>query len=299
MSFQYWVNKGNKNKTKFVSFYNAYHGDTIGTMSISGVGQYNNLFSPLFFKSFKVKSPNELELLLKRKSKEICAIIVEPLLMAAGGMIIYSKENLTKIGKLAEKYNVHLIVDEVATGFGRTGKMFACEYTDIKPDFMCLSKGITAGYLPLGATLTTNKIYNAFYDDYEKQKTFYHGHTYTANPLSCSAAVASLEIFEKENTLSNMRKIIPLFREKLFEFNKYYFVKNVRHIGFVGAMDIVSKRKRIGLEIYKEGLKNNLILRPLGNIIYLFLPLCVRKKDLDSIFKKMHKVFMKIKARVS
>jgi adenosylmethionine-8-amino-7-oxononanoate aminotransferase len=299
MSFQYWLNKGNKNKTKFVSFYNAYHGDTIGTMSISGVGQYNNLFSPLFFKSFKVKSPNELELLLKRKSKEICAIIVEPLLMAAGGMIIYSKENLTKIGKLAEKYNVHLIVDEVATGFGRTGKMFACEYTDIKPDFMCLSKGITAGYLPLGATLTTNKIYNAFYDDYEKQKTFYHGHTYTANPLSCSAAVASLEIFEKENTLSNMRKIIPLFREKLFEFNKYYFVKNVRHIGFVGAMDIVSKRKRIGLEIYKEGLKNNLILRPLGNIIYLFLPLCVRKKDLDSIFKKMHKVFMKIKARVS
>lgn len=296
MSFQYWHNIGKKEKTKFVSFENAYHGDTIGAMSVSGVGLFNEIFSPLLFKSYRTKF-ERLELLLEKRSKEICAIIIEPLLMAAGGMIIYPKEHLIKTAELAKKYKVHLILDEVATGFGRTGRMFACEYADIRPDFMCLSKGITAGYLPLGVTLTTEKIYNAFYADYGKGKTFFHGHTYTANPLSCTAANASLRIFEEEKTLAHVKKTAPVLHERMEEFAAYPFVKNIRYIGMVGAMDIISDKKRIGIEIYKEGLKNNLILRPLGNTIYLFLPLSTTKAEIDDITKRMHLALSKMRVR--
>lgn len=297
MSFQYWHNTGKKKKTKFISYSNGYHGDTIGAMSISGVDLFNKRFSSLFFKSYKISSPDkiaELENLLKKKSNELCAIIIEPLLMAAGGMIIYPKKHLIHIANLARKYNVHLILDEVATGFGRTRKMFACQHTNIQPDFMCLSKGLTAGYMPLGITLTTDKIYNAFYDNYEKKKTFYHGHTFTANPLSCTAAIASLKIFNTGHTLDNVNKLAPLFADEFKKFREYPFVQNVRCIGFIGAMDITSSKSGIGLEIYKEGLKNNLILRPLGNTIYLFLPLSTTSTEIRDIFKRMHKTMSKI-----
>ncbi|MCK4912704.1 MAG: adenosylmethionine--8-amino-7-oxononanoate transaminase, partial [Candidatus Omnitrophica bacterium] len=205
MSFQYWQNIGEKKKTKFLSLDCAYHGDTVGAMSVSGVDLFNKIFSPLFFKSFKAPSPycyrcpvgknksscsiecaDSLEAILKKRSKGIAALILEPMVMASGGMIIYPSSYLKKVSRLAKKYNIHLILDEVASGFGRTGKMFACEYAKVKPDFICLSKGITSGYLPFAATLTTNEIYNVFYADYQKKKTFYHGHTYTANPLGCA-----------------------------------------------------------------------------------------------------------------
>jgi len=198
MSFQYWQNIGRRKKIKFISLDYGYHGDTIGTMSVSGVDLFNKVFSPLFFSSFKVPSPycyrcpmgkerssckmeciRPLEEILRERNGEIAAIILEPLVLAAGGMIVYPLEYLKRVGELTKRYNVHLILDEVATGFGRTGKMFACEYAAIKPDFMCLSKGISAGYLPLGVTLTTDKVYRAFYADYDRKKTFYHGHTYT------------------------------------------------------------------------------------------------------------------------
>jgi len=219
--------------------------------------------------------------------------------MAAGGMIIYPKEYLKKASEIAKKYNVHLILDEVATGFGRTGKMFACEHAGVKPDFMCLSKGITSGYLALGATLTTNKIYNAFYDDYEKKKTFYHGHTFTANPIAVSAALANLQIFEEENMLVKTKEKISLFHNYLENFRKLDFVGDVRYIGMIGALELVKDKKtkeifdfkeRIGLKIYKEGLKENIILRPLGNIIYLYLPLATSKKELLTILKKTFKI---------
>jgi adenosylmethionine-8-amino-7-oxononanoate aminotransferase len=309
MSFQYWHNTGKKKKTKFVSFGDGYHGDTIGTMSISGVGLFNKKFTSLFFKAFKISSPadtGQLEKLLRRKNQEICAIIIEPLVMAAGRMIIYPKECLVEIAKLAKKYNIHLILDEVATGFGRTGKMFACQHTNIQPDFMCLSKGITAGYLPMGVTLTTDNIYNAFYSDYEKQKTFYHGHTYTANPITCAAANASLDVFKNEHTLRNSKKISDLIKKGISEFKDYNIVGDIRSIGHIAVIEIVKDKKtnkpfdakkRIGLEIYKKGLEQNLILRPLGNIIYLFLPLCVNEKDINIIFKKMHNVFSDIDMR--
>lgn len=318
-SFQYWQNIGRKRKRKFVSLDYAYHGDTIGTMSVSGVDLFNEVFSPLFFSSFKVVSPycyrcpmdrersschleciKPLEKLLEKRHNEIAAMILEPLVLAAGGMVIYPVEYLKKARELTKKYNVHLILDEVATGFGRTGKMFACEYAaDIRPDFMCLSKGITAGYLPLGATLTTEKVYKAFYADYEKRKTFYHGHTYTANPISCSAALASLKIFEDEDTLKRIKKLIPVFHNKMEGFRGLASVGDVRYIGMIGAIELVKNRRtkkpfdikeRIGLKVYKEGLKRKLVLRPLGNVIYLYLPLCVKETELDYIVNETFKI---------
>ncbi len=321
MSFQYWKNTGKSAKHKFISLDAGYHGDTVGAMSVSGLNLFNRVFAPLFFKTFKVPTPycyrcpmkkqratcklectKPLEDILSNKKDEISAMIIEPLVLAAGGMIIYPPEYLKRVDELTKKYNVHLILDEVATGFGRTGKMFASEYTNIKADFMCLSKGITSGYLPLGATLTTDKIYKAFYADYAQKKTFYHGHTYTANPLSCQAALASLEIFEEEQTLKKIKKLIPVFHKEMEKFRNLKIVGDVRYIGLIGVVELVKDRKskapfdekeRIGLKIYQEGLKRNLILRPLGNIIYFYLPLCIKKGEVIDILGRAYKIIQK------
>ena len=323
MSFQYWHNTGERKKGKFISLDRGYHGDTIGAMSLSGVELFHKVFSPLFFPSFKVPSPYcyrcpmnknkedcdidclvPLEKLLKKKSGEIAGIILEPLLMAAGGMIIYPKEYLARAARLAKRFNVHLILDEVATAFGRTGRMFAQDAVDISPDFICLSKGITSGYLPLGVTLTTDEIFRAFYADYHKVKTFYHGHTYTANPISCSAALASLKIFEEEKTLDRIHKIIPLFCERLKDFRELSFVGDVRQIGLVGALELVKdkrtkkgfdSKKRMGMEVYKRGLKKNLILRPLGDIIYFFFPLCIKTSELEDILDRSYSIMRSLR----
>ncbi|MFH1519404.1 MAG: adenosylmethionine--8-amino-7-oxononanoate transaminase [Candidatus Omnitrophota bacterium] len=323
MSFQYWQNRGKREKTKFLSLDSAYHGDTLGAMSVSGVGLFNKVFSPLFFKSFKAPSPycyrcpagkdkstcniecvNSLEARLKKKSKEIAALILEPMVMAAGGMIIYPSLYLKKAAQLAKKYNIHLILDEVASGFGRTGKMFACEYARVKPDFICLSKGITSGYLPLGVTLTTNKVYKAFYADYQKRKTFYHGHTYTANPISCAAALASLKLYRQENTLKKINKLIPVFHKKLEAFRDLALVGDVRYIGMIGAIELVKNKqtkkpfglkKRIGLEVYQRGLQQGLILRPLGSIVYFFLPLCIKKSQIIEALDKTYRIIKSLR----
>jgi len=323
MSFQYWQNIGKKKKIKFVSLDHAYHGDTIGAMSVGGVDLFNKVFSPLFFKSFKAPTPycyrcpmgklrpscriaciKPLARLLKKKNAQIAAVILEPLVMAAGGMIIYPKEYLKKAAGLAKKYNLHLIIDEVATGFGRTGKMFACEYALTKPDFMCLSKGITSGTLPLAATLTTEKIYKAFYAEYNLGKTFHHGHTYTANPLACQAALASLEIFREENTLLKIKKLIPLLRKGLKDMAQLEFVGDIRHIGMIGAVEIVKDKntkepfeagERIGQKLHREGLKRGLVLRPLGNIIYLYLPLSIKEKELRLVLKRLYEILRDIR----
>jgi adenosylmethionine-8-amino-7-oxononanoate aminotransferase len=319
MSFQYWQNIGRKKKTKFISLDHGYHGDTIGTMSVSGLDLFNAVFSPLLFSSYKVPSPycyrcpmkkessvcaidclKPLEKLLEDKHEEICAMIIEPLVMGAAGMIIYPKKYLEKVASLVEKYKIHLILDEVAVGFGRTGKMFAYEHTPgIKVDFLCLSKGITSGYLPLAVTLTTEGIFRGFYGDYEKRKTFFHGHTYTANPVSCSAGLASLKIFKAEKTLQKVTRLAPFFHRGLEEFRDLALVGDLRYIGFIGAIELVKDKKtkesfslkrRLGLEVYKRGLKENLVLRPLGDIIYLFLPLCTSKAEIKDILKRTYSV---------
>ncbi len=318
MSFQYWRNVGRKSKTKFVSLDLAYHGDTIGAMSLGGNTVFNKAFDPLRFESFKVPTPycyrcpigkerkscnldciKPLESTLKKHKDKIAAVILGPLLMGAAGMIIYPAEYLKQATELAKKYNVHLILDEVATGFGRTGKMFACEHVSVQPDFICLSKAITSGTLPFAATLTTDKIYNAFYDNYEKFKTFYHGHTYTANPLGCAAALASLEIFEEEKTLKKLKTLIPIFHNSLEKFRPLNFVGDVRYIGMAGAIELVRDKKtkqlfdvkeRIGRQIFQKALKEHLILRPLGNVIYLFPPLCITKTQLTDILQRTFKI---------
>jgi adenosylmethionine-8-amino-7-oxononanoate aminotransferase len=315
MSFQYWRNIGRKSKTKFLSLDLAYHGDTIGAMSVGGNTVFSRAFDALRFDSFKVPTPycyrcplgkqrtscnidciKPLQSTLKKHKDKIAAVILEPLLMAAAGMIVYPVQYLKQAADLAKKYNVHLILDEVATGFGRTGKMFACEHASVQPDFICLAKGITSGTLPFAATLTTDRIYNAFYDDYEKFKTFYHGHTYTANPIGCVAALATLEIFEQEKTLQRIKPLIRLFRREMEKFRELPFVGDVRCIGLVGAVELVRDKKtkkpfdvkeRIGQRIFKKSLKEHLILRSLGNVIYLFLPLCVTERQLQDIFKKI------------
>ncbi|MHC4571717.1 MAG: adenosylmethionine--8-amino-7-oxononanoate transaminase [Planctomycetota bacterium] len=318
MSFQYWRNTGQKTKTKFVSLDLAYHGDTIGALSVGGDTVFNKTFDALRFESFKVPSPycyrcpldkqrdscnidciKPLESTLKKHKNQIAAVILEPLLMGAAGMIVYPAQYLKQAAELVKKYNVHLIADEVATGFGRTGKMFVCEHTFVQPDFICLSKGITSGTLPFAATLTTDKIYNAFYDDYEKFKTFYHGHTYTANPLGCAAALASLEIFEQEKTLEKVKDLIPVFQEGMEKFRPLNFVGDVRYIGMVGAIELVEDKKtkkpfdareRIGQRIFQKGLKEHLILRPLANVTYLFPPLSITKNQLCDILKRTLKI---------
>ena len=324
MSFQYWKHVGKKEKARFLSLDMGYHGDTIGAMSVGGATVFSNAFGEMLFESFKALTPycyrcpvgrkkeackidciNSVETILKKHNKKIAAIILEPLLAGAAGIIIYPVEYLRKVAALAKKYNVHLICDEVATGFGRTGKMFACEHGGVEPDFMCLSKGITSGTMPFAATLTSDEIYNAFYDDYEKQKTFYHGHTYSANPVGCAAALANFDIFKEEKTLQKLKKIIPIFHAGLEKFRQLDFVGDVRYIGMFAAFELVkdkntkkpfAPKQRIGYEIFKKGLKENLILRPLGDVIYLCLPLSIKKRQLNDILQRTYKVIKSLRA---
>ena len=318
MSLQYWQNIGKKGKSRFVCLDRAYHGDTCGAMSVAGSGPFNQKFKALMVNSFKVPSPycyrckfgknprscrleciKPLEELLAKKHGIISGLIIEPLILGAGGMVIYPPAYLKKAFHLAKKYNVHFIADEIAVGFGRTGKMFASEYAKIKPDFMCLSKGVTSGTLPLAATLTTEKIYSSFYADYKEGKTFYHGHTYTANPIACAAAVATLNLFKEKNVLKKSKSTITFFHKQLESFYEFDFVGDVRYLGFVGALELVKDKKtktpfpaqeRIGYRIYQQGLAQHLLLRPLGDVIYFYLPLVVTKREINIILGRARKV---------
>jgi adenosylmethionine-8-amino-7-oxononanoate aminotransferase len=322
LSFQYWHNIGRSEKRRFLSLEYGYHGDTLGAMAVSDLDPFNNCFEWLFSLHYKASAPycyrcparrtrqtcnieciGFIEDIVKAHASEICGIILEPLVFGAGGMIVYPKEYLEKVAEIATRFDLHLILDEVATGFGRTGKMFATEYTHIQPSFLCVSKGITGGVLPLGATLTTEKIYSAFYDDYSKQKTFYHGHTYTANPISVAASLASLQVFEEEGTMERCARIIPIFHQKLERFRQLPIVGDVRYIGMIGGFELVkdkstkepfSVEERIGYKVYKEGLKRGLILRPLGNVIYLFLPLCIKEEEIKEILELTYSVLSTI-----
>ncbi len=326
MSFQHWQQTGRPEKKKFIRLENAYHGDTVGAMSVSGVGKFNRLFSPLFFPAFRVPSPycyrcpikksppdcglacaGPLEELLQKKSTVIAALILEPMLQAAGGMIVHPAAYLKQAALLCRRYGVHLILDEVATGFGRTGRMFACEHAGIRPDFLCLAKGITGGCLPLGATLTTERIFRSFYSGEGSDRTFYHGHTYTANPLACAAALASLEIFRQERTLARVKKLIPVFHAGMEGMRELPLVGDVRCLGMVGALELVkdkrtkqpfAEREEIGRRVYREGLKRNLLLRPLGNAIYLFLPLSIKTAELKDVVRRTREVVEKVEKEV-
>ena len=322
LSYQYWQNIGKNTRKSFIFLENGYHGDTIGAMSVSGVSQFNNVFKQLFYKAYSIPSPycyhcpmrksretcdieclQPLEKLLAKKASGIAGIILEPLVQAAGGMIIYPSTYLDKLYNIISKYKIHIILDEIAVGFGRTGKIFAYQYSDIKPDFVCVSKALTNGTLPLGVTLTTNDIYQAYYDDYLKFKTFYHGHTFTGNPISSSIALTTLNIIEKENLVEKGNIVSLYLRNKLEKYKDFKYFGDIRQIGLIAAIEVVKDKKktldfplkeRIGWKIYLEGLRQNLLLRPLGNIIYFYLPLTTQKKDIDQILSRFDKVINNI-----
>jgi adenosylmethionine-8-amino-7-oxononanoate transaminase len=262
MAFQYWVHKGEKGRTTFLSLNNAYHGDTLGAVSVGGIEVFHHTFKPLLFKTYRAPSPycyrcelglsypecklgclSRMEEILSGHRDEIAGVIIEPLIQAAGGMITSPPGYLKGVRELCTKYNVLMIADEVATGFGRTGKFFAVEHEDVIPDIMCLSKGITGGYLPLAATLTTNEIFNAFLGRFEDLKTFFHGHSYTGNQLACAAALACLDIFEKDRVLENLQPKIGFLKERLEGFKELPFVGDVRQCGFIAGIELVRDKK--------------------------------------------------------
>lgn len=318
MSLQYWRHMGQPQRKFFVSLERGYHGDTIGTMSLGGVPDFHKEFAEILFKSFTIPSPycyrcpmglsmetccleclQPLEKLLKKDGQTIAAVIVEPLIQAAGGMRIYPAAYLKKLDELVRHYGVHLIFDEVATGFGRTGKMFAMEHAGITPHFLCLSKALTAGLLPMAATLTTDEIYQAFYADYRENKTFYHGHTFTGNPLAAAAALGSLQVFTEEKSLQRLLTTVPYLEQMMMPFRELPWVGDVRCLGMIAAIDLVKNKKtkeefsfaeRVGWQIYLKGLEEGLILRPLGNIVYLWLPISTTTEEIDEITKRVWRV---------
>ncbi|MCL1927007.1 MAG: adenosylmethionine--8-amino-7-oxononanoate transaminase [Syntrophorhabdaceae bacterium] len=314
MSLQYWRNLGRGEKSKFVCLDRGYHGDTVGCMSVSAVEVFRKAFQPILFPVRSVPAPycfrcplgkenfscgvecaGYMEEALKEGKGNIAAIILEPLLMAAGGMLVYPPSYLKEVARLARAYDTHLIVDEVATGFGRAGAMFACERAGISPDFLCLSKGLGAGTLPFAATLATDRVYDAFLGEMESGKTFYHGHTYTANPIGCAVALTSLDLFGENQLLENVARAAPRIEEGLRSLADLPLVGDIRHIGMVGALELVRDKDTMeplpGTDpvfraIRREALRRGLFLRPLGNIVYLFLPQCTDKSELDDILSR-------------
>jgi adenosylmethionine-8-amino-7-oxononanoate aminotransferase len=298
MSYHYHLNKG-KCKPVFLSLTNSYHGETIGALSVGDVALYKETYAPLLIANMQVAVPKDqtvkaanealkaLETVLKEKSNEIAAFILEPLIQGAGGMHMYHASYLNGARELTRQYDVHLIADEIMTGFGRTGLMFACEHADISPDFMTLSKGLTGGYLPLSVVMTSNEIYQAFYCDYNEHKAFLHSHSYTGNPLACAAALATLEIFETQNVLEENEKKRLYIEEKLKVFTNLPNVKEVRQQGMVAAIELqgYEAEERIGLSIYKYALTQGVLLRPLGHIIYFMPPYIISYEEIDKMIE--------------
>ena len=313
MALQYWAQAkpAKKRKQKFIHLSQAYHGDTLGGMSVSGMKLFHKPFHSVLFLNHEIPNPHcyrcplnltfpscqidcltPLEDLLKKKHKEIAGIVIEPMVQAVAGVIPSPPGYLKRIRDLCTKFNVLLIADEVATGFGRTGRMFACEHEEVTPDLMAVSKGLTGGYMPLAATLTTEKIYEAFLGNYDEWKTFFHGHSYTGNPLGCAAALANLEIFEKERTLKKLKKKIKLISELLKPLRNEPIVGDIRQIGLMVGIELVIDKKnktqfpitaKIGYQVARECQKRGLLIRPIGDTLVLLPPLCVDTKQLRRI----------------
>jgi adenosylmethionine-8-amino-7-oxononanoate aminotransferase len=276
---------------------NSYHGETIGALSVGDVALYKETYEPLLIANKQVPVPKDqtaqaaaealtaLETMLKAEGESIAALILEPLIQGAGSMHMYHDDYLKGARELTLQYDVHLIADEIMTGFGRTGKMFACEHAQISPDFMTLSKGLTGGYLPLSVVMTTDEVYSAFYCDYNEYKAFLHSHSYTGNPLACTAALATLDIFDQEDILCRNAKKSAYIAQKLQRFILLENVKSVRQQGMVAAVELsgYDAKERIGLHIYRYGLAHGVLLRPLGNVIYFMPPYIITEKEIDTM----------------
>lgn len=313
MTLQYWQLKGKPGKTKFMSLENGYHGDTLGAVSVGGIDLFHSTFKPLLFEGHKAPSyycyrcplkktypscgvacADEAGRILGERHEEIGAVILEPYVQAAGGMIVSPEGYLRKMRDYCDKYDVLMILDEVATGLGRTGKMFACEHEDVTPDMLVLGKGLTGGYLPLSATITTQEIYDAFLGDYEEFKTFFHGHSYSGNPVSCAASLGNLEAFENYDTLSNLEEKIRFLEDELKEFTGLRHVGDVRNKGFMVGIELVRDKEtkepyppaeKMGWRVADRAMENGVLIRPLGNVVVLMPPIGIPMADLRKLVR--------------
>jgi adenosylmethionine-8-amino-7-oxononanoate aminotransferase len=328
MAFQYWRQcEGARHaeerraqptlRSKYLAWENAYHGDTLGSVSVGGVARFHAMFRPLLFDVVRLPAPDmyrlplgvtretacrhyldQFEAVLVQHADELAAVVIEPLVQAAAGMIMPPEGFLRGVRELTRQHEVLLIADEVAVGFGRTGKLFACEMEEVVPDFLCLAKGLTGGYLPLAATLTTNEIYDAFLGRYEESKTFFHGHTYGGNPLGAAAALASLEVFEQERTLTEMQPKVKRLAEHLERIAGHPHVGDVRQRGLIAGIELVRSREtkepypweeKRGMRVCQEALRAGVWLRPLGNVVVIMPPLAISVAEIDRICEAVEK----------
>ncbi|MEN8259915.1 MAG: adenosylmethionine--8-amino-7-oxononanoate transaminase [Pseudomonadota bacterium] len=313
MSFHAWRNRGKTRKTRFITLENSYHGETLGALAVGSVRLYKETYAPLLMDVITVPGPDcfnreageswadytrrrfaLMEVALDQHAEETCAVIIEPLVQCAGGMRMYDPVYLSLLREACDRYHVHLIADEIAVGFGRTGTLFACEQAGICPDFMCLSKGLTGGYLPLSAVLTRGEIYDAFYDDYENLTAFLHSHSYTGNALACRAALATLDLFEHERTLKKNRALARHMAEAAACFQDHPHVAEVRQMGMILAIEMVKDKaarqaypwqERRGLRVYRHALSRGVLLRPLDNVIYFMPPYVISPDEIDLMTK--------------
>jgi adenosylmethionine-8-amino-7-oxononanoate aminotransferase len=308
-SFHFWRNGGRGERSRFIALTGGYHGETLGALSVTDIALYRQTYAPLLLEPIFAPSPDayeaapgenaadcarrrlgELRAILERNAHEVCAIIVEPLVQCAGGMRMHDASYLTGLRALCDEFDVHLIADEIAVGFGRTGTLFACEQAGIAPDFLCLSKGLTGGTLPLSAVLTTNAVYDAFYAEYSAGKAFLHSHSYTGNPIACSAALATLSVLEDEPVLERNRTLAAHLAARIAPLVAHPHVADVRQTGMIAAIEMVRDKatrepfpaaERRGLRVYQHGLDRGVVLRPLGNVVYFMPPYCITPDEID------------------
>ena len=313
MAYQYWQLKGEKKRTKFVKLEEAYHGDTIGSVSIGGIDLFHSMFRELMFQTYKIPAPHpyrfpgtpeecknhsleKLEEVLKEHGDEIAAVVMEPLVQAAAGIIVHPEGFLRGVRELCDRYGVLLILDEVATGFGKTGKMFACEWEGVVPDIMAVSKGLTAGYMPLAATLATDEVYRAFWGgDYGSGKTFFHGHTFTGNQLGCAVALKNIELFEKKGWPEGLKEKIDYLHRKLKEeLSPLKHVGDIRGKGFMVGVELVKDKETkegfswkddVGRRVSRRIIEKGVFTRPLGPVLVIMPPLAISKEEIDFMVK--------------
>jgi adenosylmethionine-8-amino-7-oxononanoate aminotransferase len=307
MAFQHWQLRKKPRKQKFVALAEGYHGDTIGSVSVGGMDLFHEIFRPLLFDCLRVPTPYvyrwptgpkhcleaaalAAETLIRGRHEEIAAFILEPLVQGAAGMITHPKGYLSRIAKVCKETGVLLICDEVATGFGRTGTLFACEQEGVVPDFLCVAKGLSGGYLPLAATLTTDAVYDSFLGPFESKRTFFHGHSYTGNPLACAAALASLKLFDEQDTLQHVRTMADRLAVALQPLHELPNVGDIRQRGLMVGIELVHDKKtkeefpyalRMGHRVALAGRSRELMLRPLGNVVVLMPPLSISPAEID------------------
>jgi len=311
MSFHYWQNCGQSEKTRFITLENSYHGETLGALAVGDVSLYKQTYAPLLMDLVTVPGPDcyfrepgeswheysvrrfaLMEQTLAQHAGTVCAVIVEPLVQCAGSMRMYDPVYLQLLREACDRHQVHLIADEIAVGFGRTGTLFACEQAHISPDFICLSKGLTGGFLPLSAVLTTDRVYQAFYDDYANLTAFLHSHSYTGNPMACRAALATLGIFRRQNVMADNRRLAGSMAKAALRFHDHPHVAEVRQTGMILAIELVKDKRtrepypwqeRRGLKVYQYALSKGVLLRPLGNVIYFMPPYVITESELERL----------------